>query len=71
MLDEERATLNLMQFDTVTGSSSFHCIVFFPGRLFQSTKIDIAYVTRVKLIMGHMKNSKIIQLMLDTLTRLI
>ena len=41
------------------------------GQEFQSTKIDIAYVTSVKLIMGHVKNSKIIQLMLDTLTRLI
>ena len=31
-LDEERASSNLLHFDTVTGSSSFHCMVFTPGK---------------------------------------
>ena len=31
VLGEERVTLKLRQFDTVTGSSSFHCMVFSPG----------------------------------------
>ena len=40
MLDEERATLNLMQFDTVTGSSSFHGMVFSPGKdSFKASKL--------------------------------
>ena len=40
VLDEQRATLNLIQFDTVTGSSSFHCMVFCVDReSFKASKL--------------------------------
>ena len=67
VLDEERATFNVMQFHTVTDYSSFHCMFFSPGReSFIASKL-ICICDKCKVML----KTQTIRLMLGTLPKFI